>query len=40
MELVRVVDKKKCDYTGKMVAVYEITQEGMKVIYRNHISSI
>lgn len=38
MELVRVVDKKKCDYTGKMVAVYEITQEGVKVLYRNHIS--
>lgn len=30
MGLVRVVDKTKCEYTGKTVAVYEITPEGIE----------
>lgn len=30
MGLVKVIDKKKCEYTGKKVAVYEITPEGIK----------
>lgn len=30
MGLVQVIDKKKCDYTGKMVAVYQITLEGIE----------
>ena len=30
MGLVQVIDKKKCDYTGKTVAVYEITPEGIE----------
>lgn len=33
MELVRVVDKKKCEYTGKTVAVYEITAQGIEQRY-------
>lgn len=27
---VKAIDKKKCQYTGKTVAVYEITPEGIK----------
>lgn len=30
MGLVQVINKKKCDYTGKMVAVYQITSEGIE----------
>ncbi|MBQ9659163.1 MAG: hypothetical protein IJV31_10465 [Clostridia bacterium] len=30
MKLVRVIDKKKCEHTGKKVAVYEITPEGIE----------
>ena len=30
MGLVKVIDKKKCEYTGKTVAVYEITPEGIE----------
>lgn len=37
MGLVRVIEKKKCDYTGKSVAVYEITPEGIEKRYSNHI---
>lgn len=37
MGLVRVIDKKKCEYTGKSVAVYEITPEGIEKRYSNHI---
>lgn len=29
MGLVQVINKKKCDYTGKTVAVYQITPEGI-----------
>lgn len=37
MGLVKVIDKKKCDYTGKTVAVYEITPKGIEERYSNHI---
>lgn len=37
MEYVKVVDKKKCQYTGKQVAVYEITQRGFEAINMQHI---
>lgn len=37
MGYIRVIDKKKCQYTGKMVAVYERTQEGFETINMNHI---
>lgn len=30
MGLVKVIDKKKCEYTGKTVAVYEITPQGIE----------
>lgn len=40
MGYVRVIDKKKCDYTGKNVAVYEITAEGIGERYSNHIPGI
>ena len=40
MGLVRVIDKKKCDYTGKNVAVYEITTKGIEQRYANHIPKI
>lgn len=40
MGLVKVIDKKKCDYTGKTVAVYEITPEGIEKRYMQHISRI
>lgn len=35
MGLVKSVDKKKCEYTGKKVAVYEITPEGIKRRFGN-----
>ncbi len=37
MGIVEVVGKKKCNYTGKMVAVYKITQEGFEQLNMNHI---
>lgn len=37
MGLVKVIDKKKCDYTGKKVAVYEITTKGIEARYTEHI---
>lgn len=40
MGYVKVLDKKKCDYTGKMVAVYQRTQKGFEVININHIPQI
>jgi len=40
MGLVRVIDKKKCDYTGKKVAIYEITTKGIETRYTNHIPKI
>ena len=35
MGLVQVISKKKCDYTGKTVAVYEITPEGLEKRFNN-----
>lgn len=35
MGLVEVIDKKKCDYTGKTVAVYQITPEGIERRFGN-----
>lgn len=40
MGKVRVVDKKKCQWTGKTVAVYEIDQEEYFEKNMNHIPSI
>lgn len=40
MGLVKVIDKKKCEYTGKKVAVYERTQNGFEVINMQHIPQI
>lgn len=36
MGLVKVIDKKICEYTGKKVAVYEITPKGIEERYSNH----
>ena len=38
--LVRTIDKKKCQYTGKTVAVYEITPKGIEKRFENHIPKI
>ena len=35
MGFVEVIDKKKCDYTGKTVAVYQITPEGIERRFEN-----
>lgn len=40
MGYVRAIEKKKCSYTGKMVAVYERTQKGFEAINMNHIPRI
>lgn len=40
MGLVKVVSKKKCKYTGKMVAVYKIAQQGLEQLNMSHIPSI
>ena len=40
MGLVKVIDKRKCEYTGKTVAVYEITPEGIEKRYMEHITRI
>lgn len=40
MGLVKVIDKKKCHYTGKTVAVYEITPKGIEWRYTKHIPRI
>ena len=37
MELVKVKEKTKCKYTGKTVAVYEITAKGIEQRYIGHI---
>lgn len=34
---VKVIGKKKCDYTGKTVAIYKITQKGYEDLNFNHI---
>ena len=36
-ELVRVIEKTRCKYTGKTVAVYEITTKGIEQRYNQHI---
>lgn len=33
---VKVIGKKKCDYTGKTVAIYKITQKGYEDLNFNH----
>ena len=40
MGYVKAVDKKKCEYTGKTVAIYERTQAGFEVINYQHIPRI
>jgi predicted ArsR family transcriptional regulator len=40
MEQVKVIGKKKCDYTGRTVAVYERTQKGFEELNYNHIPRI
>ena len=40
MGMVKAVDKKKCEYTGKKVAVYERTEKGFIALNMNHISKI
>lgn len=40
MGYVKAVEKKKCKWTGKMVAVYERTQKGFEAINMNHIPRI
>ena len=40
MGYVKAIDKKKCEYTGKTVAVYEITPEGIEKRYMEHIPRI
>ena len=40
MELVEVIDKKKCEYSGKTVAVYKITTKGIEQRYTKHIPRI
>lgn len=38
MGYVKVVDKRKCQYTGKQVAVYRMTQAGLEVANMEHIT--
>lgn len=40
MGYVKALDKKKCKYSGKKVAVYERTQKGFEAINFNHIPKI
>lgn len=40
MGMVKAIDKKKCEYTGKTVAVYERTLKGFEALNMNHISRI
>lgn len=40
MGFVKVIDKKKCEYTGKKVAIYRRTQEGFEAINMQHIPQI
>ena len=40
MGYVKATEKKKCKWTGKMVAVYERTQKGFEAINMNHIPRI
>lgn len=38
MGYVKAIDKKKCSYTGKTVAVYKRTQQGFEALNYEHIS--
>lgn len=38
MGYVKVVDKRKCQYTGKQVAVYRMTQAGLEAANMEHIT--
>ena len=40
MGFVETIDKKKCEYTGKKVAVYRITQQYFEQINSNHFPRI
>lgn len=40
MGYVKAIDKKKCKYTGKKVAVYERTQRGFEAVNYKHIPRI
>lgn len=40
MGYVKVVDKRKCKYTGKQVAVYGMTQKGFEALNYEHIPRI
>lgn len=40
MGYVKAIDKKKCEYTGKTVAVYERTQAGFEAVNYEHIPRI
>lgn len=40
MGLVKAIDKKKCEYTGKTVAIYERTQSGFEALNYQHIPRI
>jgi hypothetical protein len=40
MGMVKAIDKKKCEYTGKTVAVYERTLKGFEALNMNHITRI
>lgn len=40
MGMVKAIDKKKCEYTGKKVAVYERTEKGFMALNMNHIPRI
>ncbi len=40
MGYVKAIGKKKCDYTGKTVAVYERTQAGFEALNYEHIPRI
>ena len=40
MGYVKAIDKKKCEYTGKTVAVYERTEKGFIALNMKHISRI
>lgn len=40
MGYVKAIDKKKCDYTGKTVAIYKRTQQGFEVLNHQHIPRI
>lgn len=37
MKYVEVVDKRKCQYTGKQVAIYKMTQKGLEALNMQHI---